>query len=185
MDPNNPWAQPPYANPPEADEAALFEAVGRALTSWEHLEAALATLFVRFIAYDRESLAARRAYGSVVSFMGRAEMLTEAASAYFSFHPDEQLSDSFRRVSNACRQAAARRNDIAHGSVVEVYFVGKVPGYALAPGSYNVRRVDLHSKPAYLYSVREIAKFTKGFDDLYLSAIGLAAQLLKPPPTHP
>jgi hypothetical protein len=41
----NPWDVPPLAEIGDTDANSIFVAVGRALTEWEHVEAALGQLF--------------------------------------------------------------------------------------------------------------------------------------------
>jgi hypothetical protein len=117
MDPNDPWAIPPTPKLGDENIETTYASVGRALSSWEHFEAHLALLFARFITREQDSLAARRAYGTVASFTGRSALIRDAAAAYFAEFPDRELSDAFSEQLKIAARASARRNDIAHGIV--------------------------------------------------------------------
>ena len=49
----------------------------------------LAFLFAFFVIPEHDSEAARRAYGSIVSFGGRADVLKSAAATYFRNFPNK------------------------------------------------------------------------------------------------
>ena len=116
MNPNDIWALPPIPDKGDEDEEALYSSVGRALSEWERFENLLAFLFAAFIIPEHDSEAARRAYGSVVSFGGRADLLKAASSVYFRNFPDKSLADQFDTLIKTARRASPQRNNIAHGS---------------------------------------------------------------------
>lgn len=102
----------------DADENNIFNAVGRALTEWENIESECARLFAVFVsAHQRRSYYAPavRAYGSVVSFKSKGEMLRLAAEAYFKQRNkkrsafDTRLADLLGEYA----QYSNRRNEIA------------------------------------------------------------------------
>jgi hypothetical protein len=78
---------------------------------------------------------AMRAYGSVISFQGRASMLEEAAAGYFHTRPNEEFQSRFRKIlSTECRQFSGRRNDIAHGRWQQAWQKNGQLGHFLMPG---------------------------------------------------
>jgi hypothetical protein len=77
----------------------------------------MATLFARFIGVQTDTLPATRAYGSVLTFRGRAEMVEAASEAYFFSTPDSELEPELNEVLKEARNYATRRNEIAHGIV--------------------------------------------------------------------
>jgi hypothetical protein len=143
MSKRQPWDIPPH--PEKCDTAAdtVFNAVGRALTKWETAEGACARLFAIFVGAPHdaaEMTPAVRAYGSVVSFNGRCEMLRSAAEAYFAEHPHKDLETDFKLLMVECQRYSARRNEIAHGTVVAL-MNGETDqrlGFVLVPSFYNL-----------------------------------------------
>ncbi len=96
-----PWDVPPTPAYGDSHEDAISIAVGRALTAWEFLEEELAEIFAIMVnaeMADLERVPAIRAYGSVITARGRADMLEAAAEAYFVNKPDEQLKSEFDSV---------------------------------------------------------------------------------------
>jgi hypothetical protein len=103
-----------------------------ALTSWEFIETALADIFsvvvgeaaIGFIPRTPASMA----YGTIVGFGGRADMLDAAARGFFRLSDKEKRNADFAQATNQiqgqfevllkeARAFAARQNDIAHGQV--------------------------------------------------------------------
>src|SRR6202047_2518997 len=98
----------------------MFTSVGRALTRWEEFEVVFASLFSALVAAEDDNAAAIRAYGSVITFRGRAEMVKSAAEVHFSLFRNSALEKDFRALVNELtNHASARRNEIAqHASGV-------------------------------------------------------------------
>jgi hypothetical protein len=80
--------QPPKTQKPsgqnrgESEKAPIFEAVGRALSEWEHAEMAMARLFGALI--ESESDAAALAYGTINGANGRREAISYASEEFFA-----------------------------------------------------------------------------------------------------
>ena len=72
------WKAPKPSDTGDANEAVIWMAVGRALSKWEAIEEHMAGLFEALT--QTHSLAARRAYGSLVG--GMNDMLLSAAEAH-------------------------------------------------------------------------------------------------------
>ena len=113
-----PWDPRPWPESGDDNEDVTFAAVGRALTEWARFETALSRLFAGFIAIDRDSKAARRAFGAVRTFEGRMDMIRAAAISYFSHFPDEPLKATWDDLAKRAKLFGERRNEIAHGAVI-------------------------------------------------------------------
>lgn len=177
---SNPWdipAKPTHSSDSRDD---LYVAVGRALSSWDGIESILAEIFSLFLGTPVSSNPLQepgiRAFGSVVSFNGRAEMLEAAARAYFHNKktPTAPLEMKFRALLNECRQFSGRRNDIAHGRVE--FLVGgefdwwpqKDDDYCwlFLPGLLAAKRYSLNHEPLFIYTKAELSYFNDQFDQL-------------------
>jgi hypothetical protein len=90
----NAWDIRDAADRGDFDDKVPFESIGRALTEWENVENSCAELFAAFVLDNpyRNSLQAPaiRAYGSVISFKGRCDMLRAAATSYFHAHEEKR-----------------------------------------------------------------------------------------------
>jgi len=180
----NPWDIP--SSPTSGDDSldTLYQAVGRALTEWEHVESALGDLFAFLVGAPWEypsKQPAVRAYGSVISFQQRATMLIEAAEAYFNLHPDENLTHRFSRiVSTECREFSSRRNEIAHGRVQAAFespMGGRLSNF-LTPGLYASKKWRPNEPPKYIYTSKEIDYFRNQFEELYDRIRGLVVDMM-------
>jgi hypothetical protein len=174
----NAYDRPPFPEKGDWSESALYESIGRALSGWETFERSFAMLFQAFLSPSLYHMPAWRAYGSVVTFRGRADMVAAAAEAYFLESPataetPRQKSDSNTLIKRA-REFSKRRNDIAHG-LVGAYSSpsGPVRGLALMPADYSANKqqfrddlgpkAHLSTKPTYAYTSVEINFFAKEF----------------------
>jgi hypothetical protein len=136
-----PWDVPPAPGSGDSHEDAISLAVGRALTSWEFIEEALADIFAIFVkadVADPEKAPALRAYGSVITARGRADMLQAAGEAHFFSNQAPQLESDFKAVLRSYRGFAGRRNDVAHGRAGQDS-QNPAHGWYLYPGS-TIRR---------------------------------------------
>ena len=176
---SNPWdvpAKPTHA-PDRSDE--IYAAVGRALSNWDEVELALAEIFSIFtgtpIFGDRPfEEPAIRAYGSVISFNGRTEMLEAASRGYFHNKktPTAELEKNFRALLTECKGFAGRRNDFAHGRVEfllsqpYLWWTGNDPCWLFLPGVLSTRKYTLDHEPLYIYTASQILHFAECFKDL-------------------
>lgn len=177
---DKPWATPPLPEKGDWSESALYESVGRALTNWERFEHELANLFAAFLSPSLYRLPASRAYGSVISFQARANMVQAAGDAFFLIEPNPQQEADFESILNLARGYSARRNDIAHGVVGQYASpAGRVRGLALLPAEYATSKhefrkdVDLKrspgaiaTRPKYAYTTAEVRFFSGQFQQL-------------------
>jgi hypothetical protein len=199
------WDIPPPPQIGEASEDITFTSVGRALTRWEEFEVVFASLFSALVATEDSNAAAIRAYGSVITFRGRAEMVRAAAEVQFSLFRNSALEKGFRAfVNELTNHASARRNEIAHGVVrvtpiIKDYTV--VPQYFLYPPYYASNKLQLNRidssdgrqmawyEPKYIYSSVEINQFARSFSDLVPRLAVIMGPMLqqkapKPPTSH-
>ena len=144
----NPWDIPAPEPRGDADGTNVFATVGKALTEWETVETACARIFAFLVGappnWDEMSPAVR-AFGVVISFPTRCEMITTAGKAFFHLH--QEVSNYEKYISDAlseAREYSNRRNEIA--SVTE----NRIPSVkirtlmsvkVLTPPSVKVRTV--------------------------------------------
>lgn len=177
------WDIPPSPEIGDATEDIIFTSVGRALTRWEEFEAVFASLFLALIDSEDNNAAASRAYGSVLTFRGRADMVRAAAEVHFSLFPDPEVERKFDAfVNELTNHACARRNEIAHGVVRSAAtLITKDDGtvarhYCLYPPYYaanknRLNRMDTNEgglhvgwfEAKYVYSSVEIDRFAEAF----------------------
>jgi hypothetical protein len=179
----NPWDVPPLPERGDETNSATFEAVGRATSDWEYLEAYLGLIFGIFVGSLTMTDAPMRAYGSVVAFAGRCGMLKAAAEVFFLDHPHKALEDEFYTLEKHAGNFAARRNEIAHG-IVQSHFVGGTDvGSALIPSYHATNKRKLGAQVdsdipqiailKYAYTSKEIAYFSDQFQRLSKRALDL------------
>lgn len=167
------WAQRPRApcGDPAADE--VYCAVGRALSEWETVETAVATLFAVVVGGH---LAAKRAYGAIASSVGRLQAL-KAAGDVFLEDKDQGDRDRLSLFLRLLESASGRRNEIAHAVVVK-YAAQDAPGggFYLAPPGYMTRKtrhwIDINTTSPdpfnftthnYAYTAAQINEYAAGF----------------------
>ena len=175
MTSENPFKQRPFAPVGDSDFDSLYPAVGKALNNWEHAEGSLAHLFGTIIRPSRNSYAARRAYGSIVTARGRKEMLESVAAVFFRNFQDEAAEKKTKTLLTHYQDAAARRNELAHGIVGgDKDDDGKFLGYFVVPSAWNTNKRGLDSGIKYRYSTKEIKVLQGLFNDLGGRAISVA-----------
>ena len=122
--------------------------VGHALTNWEHLENSVAVLFSLFT--ESGSIAAIRAYGTIIGARARHAAVSEAMDVFFDIRKqqhkkDRSIYDTLVSHKNAATillanylSASKRRNDIAHGVCWELSVVkSDTRSWFLVPPTYN------------------------------------------------
>jgi hypothetical protein len=128
--PKKPWDIRDSSRQGDHTENEIFKSVGRALTEWENVENSCARLFAIFVSAHQQRAyhaPAVRAYGSIVGFTSRGTMLRLAAKAYFDRRKDKKsiFAEEFKTLMDECSEYAARRNEIAHGSVESMFVTEK------------------------------------------------------------
>jgi hypothetical protein len=184
-----PWEVP---DPPDSGDPTndiTFAAVGAALSQWEWFEGNLSLAFSYLLGTGYGNMAAIRAYGSVESFRGRANLIESAAEVYFKNKPNDALHQAIKNLLTlSSNKFSARRNEIAHG-IVNPYFKiendqSVQKGYVLYPAYYATRKRKLpesgplmDTMPTYVYSSTEIRNFGAEFSKLACAAIEILTRL--------
>lgn len=170
----NVYDRPPFPEKGDWSESALYESIGRALSSWEFFERLFAMLFQVLIGPSLHPTAGFRAYGSIVSFTSRLAMVEAATEAYFmeshQFDDKENCHHELIKIFKEAKKLSDRRNDIAHG-IVDSYSIpsGPVIGLALMPPDYKTAwhelglKTTFATKPKYAYTSAEINFFARIF----------------------
>jgi HAMP domain-containing protein len=121
---------------------------------------------------------ALRAYGAIISFSSRAELVEAAGRAYLHLLEGEerekaaQSDAEFPKFLAKCRSFSVLRNDVAHGMVQvrmnrdesgkrEVY-----KGYYLFPGLFASKKYRLSEPPIFAYTAAQIEAFAESFERL-------------------
>ena len=183
----NPWDIPPPPQIADPSREAIFEAVGRALSFWEWFEGNLALIFASVVGGNQDDgFAAMRAYGSIISFRSRSEMLRTAAEVYFAARPDVDLERQLSELLRRATKLAARRNEIAPGIVNPYLPPTEEEGFALFPAYYATAKRAFEAenlklqitRPAYIYGSNEIETFGNAFATLVEPALAIATKAL-------
>lgn len=183
-----PWDVRPTADTGDRDADVLFAAIGQALTEWETVESSLAELFAVFVSARGKSIfwkPAIQAYGSIVSFKSRCEMLRVAAQAFFSTRKKASATqETFKRLISEASNYSGRRNEIAHGQVSEmklVYQGGRTRsgGYFLFPSLYNPKKFKKSLGMTYSYASADIYHYRQEFTKLHLRIESFRRALLE------
>jgi hypothetical protein len=145
-----------------------YEAVGRALSSWEIYEGILSVLFSVFVTPNLSTRGGMRAYHAVRTFEGRADMLRAASQAYFEEQPETELQKAFKDILTHATAFAPRRNEITHASVGNFRPAeGNIADtYALYPSYASFKNRDLKSQAAYCMTSVELDYFSEHFHTL-------------------
>ena len=179
---SQPWGRPVAPDSSDFTKESIFAAIGMALSAWEGFELALSLLFGLLVAPKDEPLPAQRAYGSIVTFKGRTEMVEAAAEAVFFISPNTDLERDIDDLIKWAVGFVARRNEIAHGIVTERYLAEpfslspKRIEFVLAPPGYSTLKTQLaqgigllspvRRQPDYIYSSPQILTFRDWFVEL-------------------
>lgn len=158
-----------------ASEGPIFTALGRAINRWEHIEFSLAQMFSLFI--GDESLRAMREYGAPTIFRDRLAGLLRKAETWFVKNPNQMHEGTFETLVAAARGFSDRRNEFAHGLVLDVtqHIFWRVRlrlsapesvRYLVVPALHVVRKYDQHWQPTFGYSSYELDLLSERMSDL-------------------
>ncbi len=183
----------------ERTTAPIYEAVGDALSRWEHLESGLTRLFQ--LLCETPSFAACRAYGTVDSPFAHSQMLRAAMDVFFVLRNavDSQEHREMKVLLKAYDKAQLYRNNIAHGIAVGFFLKdGGHSGYFLCPPSSATKKVaKIDPREVYLYGAsywydsRDIEHYRDRFTALLKATMELIQsvngkyKVLKPSQLHP
>ena len=168
-------ASPAYVG--EQSTSPVHEAVGRALSIWEHGESVLIKLYQ--LLCETKSLAACRAYGTAESVFARYLAQKYAAEEFFA-NRDGSDRDLVMTLLKTYNDAASYRNQIAHGMAVQP----RAFGYFLCPASYaSRRRATAYPTQrwglgaSYFYRVAEIDHCRDRFESILKATMSLVLYL--------
>ena len=188
--PHEYWEKPPIRERGDYDTVGLFHGVGVALSTWENVELVFANMFSVFV--ESSSLAASRAYGAIASHSGRREALDNAAEIFFvSKLAKESVRADFRTLMKHFKDAATRRNEIAHGIVTALIVDDREHGIFLMPPDYNSRKTSpemrgiglgevsplFHLEADYRYVADDLKRFIERFDVLRVAATAFSGTI--------
>ena len=169
LDPN-PFAKAPYATSGDLIAEHTFAAVGRALSAWEQCETMFASLYTAFVKPQGSNHTAFTAYGTVMSARSRRDMIEASADVYFQVYKDETgvLPATLSRLLKLYKDAASRRNDIAHAVVMSGPLTVTEPiTYFLVPSFHTSSKREAFSfASTYRYSSQEIDLFSANVEKL-------------------
>jgi hypothetical protein len=115
--PPNPWDRPnPLPTKGAASPEAIYMAVGYALSQWVGVEEMLLRVFSRMTGLDEYTTA--HTYGNLPTSHSKIAMIRSAGDARFNKMPAEHKY--MGKLLTLIVNFLARRNDIAHGHVVEL-----------------------------------------------------------------
>lgn len=196
----NPWDIPPATKVGNVNPDEIYVEVGKALSKWEMLEDALAWMFSELVGapsnaypHDFDPTPAERAYGSIVGFRSRLNMIEAAAAGYFHVRSNTSKPDEKAKITTLERQTkhllkqvsgwSDRRNDVAHGVVVLSTDSRMANDYVLIPPGYNSKKYgpQITSDPAYTYNAAQITEFRNQFLRLAREIAELRFQPGRPP----
>jgi hypothetical protein len=193
--PKKPWDIRDSSRQGDHTENEIFKSVGRALTEWENVENSCARLFAIFVSAHQQRAyhaPAVRAYGSIVGFTSRGTMLRLAAKAYFDRRKDKKsiFAEEFKTLIDECSEYAARRNEIAHGSVKSMFVTEKhtkngsrlsALGFYLLPSFYNPKKYK-DEQLTYQYISSDILHYSQEFTKLDMRLNALRENMLRKKP---
>jgi hypothetical protein len=175
-----PWDQRPRPDAGDNNADLIATARGRALNQWEEFEVSFSYLFYVLIR-AREFAILSRAYGSIITFRGKSDLVFAALETQFAIRPDAILERRCKDFKIAVGKYAARRNEIAHG-ITMPFNVEKdgaiVPGVLLYPSVLAINKRHLVAitsrnqfvtEAKYGYNAEGIMHYSDKFEDLKLT----------------
>lgn len=146
-------------------------AVGRSLTAWEFLSGGLVSLYVALVRPE-QYFAVMRSWGnSSTPIVAKAEMIAEAAKGIREL--PAEISDRVQKLSNEVKGYNLRRNDIAHGMVIDFSGTetGNMKGWKgcyLIPHPYITTKYTGadNEEPMYRWTSAQILRYMREFDRL-------------------
>ncbi|MFN3627505.1 MAG: hypothetical protein ACK4S3_06460 [Parvibaculum sp.] len=143
---SNPYDRPPLASKGDDDVNDIYRSVGKALSTWEALETAQASLY-GFLIQNSYGVAAA-VYGLANNAQAKRDMITTALEWVLSENKD--LTREITTAVNMTVKLSARRADIAHGRALSLTADGREAGCFLIPGIHatkHVKTMDLLNRP--------------------------------------
>jgi hypothetical protein len=180
------WDLPAPEPKGDDNDVAIYHAVGVACTEFEMLQNHLTTLFCRLVRLD--SLAIRRAYGTLESVPNKTQMARYAAMVTLEGH--KELLGRTETLLTEVENFSHRRNDIVHAEVSWLMVEDVAKGVYLMPGDHVTKKTSLAPKEGewwnYRLTAAQVIALSKEF-----RRVGTAVQVLATdinsnfPPQHP
>lgn len=161
---DNPFEPRPATLPRgDGDPREIVQCIGEITTVWEGTEISYSYLFATILRPTHSIPAARRAYGSIISAKSRRDMIDGAGEVFFHHFPNERLEQELGELLNIYMSAASRRNEIAHGIILN----GQPPrwGWYLEANAYSAKR-DVTFKSPYAYTSAQMHQIATWFNQL-------------------
>lgn len=161
----------------------IYTAVGFSLDRWEHCETSFGVLYSSLIETRGGNHILMRSFGVITASNARREMILHANDAYFATYKNDELKRQVRHLLSLYKDAAARRNEIAHAMVMgdmpfkilDNHVVPLPTIWFLVPPLFATRKTEMHMRgPKYRYSTKELSHFTTCFEELGSRASKLA-----------
>ena len=161
----NPWDPLPLPLTADTSQSILFEVLGRTLDRWEYTEIGLSIMYCLFV--GDPTFEKMREYGEGRIFRERQAILRRAADKWFTKHPNQNEEGEFDKLMEAATGFAARRNEIAHGVVMNVQGVHfwqeklrlaspNAPHFLIVPSIHTIRKHDSTGMPVYGYASQQV-----------------------------
>jgi hypothetical protein len=190
-EPQKPWDIPPFPKRGNASQNVLFESIGRALMAWEEIEGSLAHLYSAFSTDNQFNELSNREYGKPDNFWERLSVLDKAAKKYFIVHHDQKIEGEFSKLTEYAIGYAARRNEIAHGRARPIQWIYEPTKsllsiapfqWCIIPPHFRGKKFTKQNVPVFVYTSREINRFSEAFWDVARLANDLGRKIDRPPP---
>lgn len=175
----------------DREDTPIYTALGKAVSAWEGVNAAIASLFHALHAGDTQEV---EAFGDVFKVHERAKALRRECAIFldadFVERRDEaaRLKKSIKQVTAAYCEWAARRNELAHGYVTQArspdYSHAEqliITVYALLPSHARLGSWA-HAEQKFNYLAADIEVFARWFQELdsRIEAVALGVAELFP-----
>lgn len=157
---SNPWGAPRLPTTGDFNVEETYAAVGRIMSAWETIEFELCMLHSVFCGDPGGE--AMRHYGQR-NFPSRRETLSLKAEEYFTQHCNQDREGEFDRLLEEVENYYARRNEVAHGIVMQLtrltyyrnYLASKEldpPQFGVVPPYHMERGHGADGMPLYAYT---------------------------------
>jgi hypothetical protein len=161
----NPWDPYPFPDDADEDMNRTCYGVGLVTTSWEAIEFELARLYSSMVGDpDGHSI---RLYGQPRIFNERLSLLARTGEAFFVRFPNQSFEGEFGQIVAVCLGFSSRRNEVAHGIVMNVrgvtFFRSRVKNLdklkvqaLLVPPYHILRSHNEDGMPNYAYNCAQL-----------------------------
>ena len=198
------WARPPIVPQMRGDKTheQIYLAVGAALSCWEAIETTMSLIFLHVseVHEGASATAAQRSFGVVESSATRRKMIIEVAKNFFGqYWLDPRFRKHFMARMTAHERASHRRDEIAHGRVMQFFTpgpseagrIGQIDaGVFLIAADYNTARnlfleqqyeddILGYNRSQYRYTERDILEYIRKLQQLQNELFTLLRDLMK------